>query len=57
MLRISKKEMALKVNNEVVEVDHELKKQSGYDIDGLAGLSGKEKQRLQDKFLKHVSEN
>jgi len=49
--------MALKVNNEVVEVDHELKKQSGYDIDGLAGLSGKEKQRLQDKFLKHVSEN
>jgi ATP-dependent exoDNAse (exonuclease V) alpha subunit len=48
-------EMALKVNEEVVEVDHELKKQSGYDKGVVANLPKGQRIKLQKKFLESVS--
>jgi len=48
-------EMALKVNDEVVEVDRELKKQSGYDKEAVSNLPIGQKAKLQKKFLESAS--
>jgi len=47
--------MALKVNEEVVEVDYDLKKQSGYDKRVVANLPKGQRIKLQKKFLDSVS--
>lgn len=48
-------DMALRVNEEVVEVDKELRKQSIIDSKIVSKLSSKEKKKLHGEFIKSKS--